>query len=385
MFDKAKILVVDDEKSVLNLLKTVLKGEGYEVITSTSGKEALVAIRKEPDTDIILLDILMPGLDGFEVLRTLKDDPATADICVIMLTAVGEVQDKVKAFSAGASDYLVKPFEAAELLARIETHMRALRAERALQKARDGLETKVKERTAELATANEELMEANEIKNEFISILAHDLGTPMAVIIGNLQLLKNGTFGQLTGIQKKKVNRILRNAMRLDKLRRDTLDLSRMDRGTIGLEKEPILFQEIIREAVEDIRGLAAEKNQLIDVELPDLGIVRCDRDRMRQLLDNYLSNAVRYTGEVGRISVGARVDPGEVRVWVRDNGRGIPPGDLEKVFRRFYRTGPRVEGSTGLGLAIAKGIVEAHGGRAWCESEGEGKGSTFFFTLPLK
>jgi len=257
-----------------------------------------------------------------------------------------------------------------------------------------------------LSEANKRLIEADEIKNEFVSILAHDLGTPIAIMKGNLQMLKMGRFGELNEEQSQKLDTVLRSAIRLDKLRMDTLELSRMDLGTMTLVEQPVMLTNIITEAVEDIKDLAAEKKQHISVKLPEFEIVNCDPGKIRQVLDNYLSNALRYTQEGGRIHVGGKIEPGKmesgrtepgktgsderggrgqetVTVWVKDNGRGIPREKLEKVFERFYRTGKRVPGSTGLGLAIVKGVVEAHGGRAWCESEGEGKGSTFFFTLP--
>ncbi len=385
MHDRPRILIADDEDAILTLLRAVLEEQGYEVLSVLSGEQALEVIENDPDIDIILLDIMMPGLDGFDVLERLKEDPRTANICVIMLTAAGQVNDKVKAFSTGASDYLVKPFKMPELLSRIEIHLKIIHTERELQKAHDGLEKRVQERTAELAAVNKKLVEADEIKNEFISILAHDLGTPMAVMIGHLQLLSKGIYGELTERQKINVQKILNNARRLNKLRADTLDISRIDRGTFDLEKEVLLISVLLQEAVDDMRELAAEKQQQIALDLPDLGIVNCDGNRIRQVLDNYISNAIRYTGEGGKIAVGGEVNKKEVRIWVKDNGRGIPPEELHKVYKRFYRTGDKVEGSSGLGLAIVKGIIGTHGGRAWCESEGDGKGTTFFFTLPRK
>jgi len=248
---------------------------------------------------------------------------------------------------------------------------------------------RMEEANSELARANEKLVEANEIKNEFISILSHELGTPIAVMKGNLQLLSKGVFGELNEQQGSRIERLMSNAKRLDLLRRNTLDLARMDLQKMELNIEPVLFNSVIVDSLEDMQKLADEKNQQINVELPDVEAIFCDRIRMRQVLDNYLSNAIRYTEKGGKITIGGVVEldentgKEELIVWVKDNGRGISSSEFGKVFDRFYRARPRVKGSNGLGLAIVKGIVESHIGRVWCESDGEGKGSTFFFSIP--
>ncbi len=242
----------------------------------------------------------------------------------------------------------------------------------------------VEKANKDLADANIRLKEADQLKSEFVSILAHDLGTPMAILKSNIELFIMGAFGNVSEEQSGKLERMMRGANRLNRLREDTLDLCRMDLGTMELDTKSVELSDLITDAVEDIRYLSDEKNQEVSMELPDLDAVSCDPGKIRQVLDNFLSNAVRYTGEDGDIHVGAMQDDSEITVWIRDTGRGLPQEELAKVFGRFYRTGKRVKGSTGLGLAIVKGIIETHGGRAWCESEGEGKGSTFYFSLPL-
>jgi len=271
----------------------------------------------------------------------------------------------------------------------IEDITKKKRTEEELKDYRDHLERLVSDRTAELEEANEKLKDAARMKDEFVSILAHDLGTPMAAMIGNIELLKEGLFGTINDKQANKLDAILRNVLRVNNLRKNTLHLSRMDRGTMTLDKSRANMNDLLGEAMEDIHRLADEKNQVIENELPDMETLECDPEKIRQVVDNYLSNAVRYTGEGGAIRVGGEATwdlksgRGDVTVWVKDNGRGVPAEDLERIFERFYRSGERIEGSTGLGLAIAKSIVEAHGGRTWCESDGEGTGSTFYFSLP--
>jgi len=242
---------------------------------------------------------------------------------------------------------------------------------------------KMQEENEELRKENEKLKELEKTKNEFISVLAHDLGTPLVIMQGNLELMKTWTQKKLSERMPEKVELMLRNVKRLDKLRRETLDISRMDQGTMRTEKEPLLLKELILEAVEDVEKLVKDKKQKISTKLPDFREVYCDREKIRQVMDNYLSNAIQYTENGGRITIGGETDKKSVTVWVKDNGRGMLPDEMENVFGRFYRPGERVEGSTGLGLAIVKGIVEAHDGRVWCESEGKDKGSTFYFSIP--
>jgi signal transduction histidine kinase len=198
-----------------------------------------------------------------------------------------------------------------------------------------------------------------------------------------MEMLSMGVFGKLSKKQRKTIESIEENLNNLNKLRSDTLDLSRMDMGTLILEKEPVLINQLISTVVRDMNVIARKHGQTIQMELVDFEVVKCDKDKIRQVLENYLSNAIRYGKEGGNILVSGEKDNGYLKIWVRDQGRGISEGELERVFERFYRTGKRVEGSTGLGLPIVKGIIKAHGGRAWAESQGEGKGSTFYFTLP--
>ena len=171
----------------------------------------------------------------------------------------------------------------------------------------------------------------------------------------------------------------------LDHLRSDTLDLSRIAFGTMELDMKEIDLSDLIKETVAEVETLANKKEQQILINIQEkVAIVRGDAFKLKRVITNYLSNAVRYSDEGKDISISLESKEKEVLVKVRDNGRGLKKEDLEKVYEKFFRTGKRIEGSTGLGLAIVRGIVEAHGGKAWAESEGEDKGSTFLFTLPL-
>ena len=382
----AKVLIVDDNMKNIQVLGSVLREAGYSVSFSTNGEDALRKMEGS-EFDIILLDIMMPGIDGYETCRRIRELPSGKTVPVIFLTAKTDEESRVKGFSVGAQDYVSKPFSTPELLARVRTHVELKMARDEVIHSNRQLQEEIRLRDSvqrKLERSNEKLKEADRIKNEFISILSHDMGTPITVIKGNLELIEQMFWDSLDENMKRILGNMKKSAEILDQLRMDTLDLSRMDVGTMKLKKEEVDMASLIEETVEEMRITASGKGQNISAELPDLPRVRVDRSKMKRAITNYLSNAVRYSGEGAGITVGASSSDDGVVVWVKDTGRGLPGNELEKVFERFYRTGERVEGSTGLGLAIVRGIVEAHGGKVWAESEGEGKGSTFFFSLPL-
>jgi len=252
--------------------------------------------------------------------------------------------------------------------------------------ARQGVIRDITERKRieeELKQKNEELELANRIKSEFVGIVSHDFGNPLGIIQGTVEMMAMGLYGELTPKMQGKLTLIQETVERLDKLRRDTLDLTKMDVGQLELEKEDTDLSVLIDKVVEELLPLAEQKGQNSVVDVLEGITVSIDKARLFQVVENYVSNAIRYTPEGGHIGVGLEKTGEEVVVCVKDTGRGIDPKELENVFLPFYRTGERVKGSTGLGLSIVKGIMEAHGGRAWAESEGEGKGTTFSFSLP--
>lgn len=236
----------------------------------------------------------------------------------------------------------------------------------------------------EIKDMNRKLIEADRMKDEFVSILAHDIGSPITSLLMSMDILLSGEIGELNGKQRHYMDVMKRSLEWLNTLRENTLDLSRMDVGTSRLDYSEVSPEEVIDTAVNTMRTSAEGKNQTISVDTEDLPAIRADESKLLQVITNYLGNAIRYSDEGTRINVKGERKGGEIRIMVEDQGRGIDPSELENVFERFYRTGKRVEGSTGLGLAIVKGIVDAHGGRAWAESEGEGTGSRFYFSIPI-
>jgi len=235
----------------------------------------------------------------------------------------------------------------------------------------------------ELRDKNKQLEVANKLKSEFVGIVSHDFGNPLGIILGSVELMMMGAYGEIIPKMKEKLLLIQETANQLNKLRLDTLDLTRIDLGKLKITKKEGNLSRFLYKSVEGIKLLADTREQSIRVQCPENAMVEYDTTRIFQVIENYVTNAIRYTPEGGTIEVKLEESDEEVVIQVKDTGRGVAPEELENIFLPFYRTGERVKSSTGLGLSIAKGIVEAHGGRCWAESEGEGKGSTFSFTLP--
>jgi two-component system sensor histidine kinase/response regulator len=363
------ILIVDDNVRNLDLLAQLLRGHGYRVRPANSGARALRAALSAPP-ELVMLDVSMPEMDGYEVCRRLKAEPATREVPVIFISALDEAMDKVKAFGVGAADYVTKPFQIEEVLSRIECHLRLARLVR------------------DLETNNAELQRLNEQKNRFLGMAAHDLRTPLAVVLMYTEYLSHVAGGRLGAEEKEFLETIARSAGNMLELVTELLDVTRIEAGQLQLNLAPASLEDALRRTVRAHGLLAAKKN--VGVELQDaaeLEPLALDIGKIVQVLDNLIGNAVKYSppGSTARVSLSRRAD--EVVISVTDEGPGIPPDEHEKLFTFFGRTSVKPtagERSTGFGLAIARRIVEGHGGRLWVESE-PGRGSTFSFTLPLQ
>ncbi len=233
----------------------------------------------------------------------------------------------------------------------------------------------------EIQHAYQGLQKLDHMKSEFINIAAHELRTPLGILLGYATILQEKAEGEV----QEQLEIIVRNAMRLRSLIDDMLNLSHLEMGKPQIKLERIALRHIIDESVRDLSPLAESKGQNIEIKLPqDLPPIAADRQKLGLILANLLSNAVKFTPEGGRITVEAKSNEHEIWVSVSDTGIGIPPGEHEMIFERFYQVGDsltRKQGGIGLGLAIAKGIVELCGGRIWVESQ-VGRGSTFTFSI---
>ena len=360
-----QILCVDDEPLNLSLLEAMLTPRGYDVVTAINGLQAVEKV-KNGQIDICLLDVMMPGMDGFEVCQWLKSDATYNSIPVILITTLSDRESRIKGIDAGAEDFISKPFDAAEVLARIKMLLH------------------VKSLTDELKHISLVAETANRAKSEFLSRMSHELRSPLNAILGFAQLMESDV-PSLASSQKESVAQILTAGWHLLTLINDILDLAKVESGKITLVREPVALAEVLDEC-RDIVALQAEHHD-IALQFPPFdtsSVVIADRTRVKQVLINLLTNAIKYNSKPGTVAVTCRVTtPERIRVSIRDTGAGLQPEQQEQLFQPFNRLGQEngSEEGTGIGLVVTKQLVELMGGSIGMASS-VGVGSEFWVEL---
>lgn len=373
---KHKILIVEDKQENMDLLVYFLHPQGYEIISVYDGLSALQKVEEE-HPDIILLDIMLPKMDGYEVCGRLKKDPETKFIPIIMLTALKELKDKVRALEVGADDFLSKPFENIELLARVKSLLR-------LKEYHDELQSK----NLELAEKNESLMRMDRFKEDLTNLIIHDMKNPLFVIQGNLQMMSMSMENVPPEILKKYAQRIERSSQQLLRMVVNLLDISRIEEGTIDLKNDHANINEIIDKIIERIKDYPENKNKeiLVDLDsnLPELTI---DRSVMERVFENLINFSITNLVDEGKVTITtAAVDDQKIQFVTHDNGTQIPKNYYDKIFEKFSQTeikdsGYRVDRA--LGLTFCKMAVEAHKGSMWLDLETK-VGNKFIIELPI-
>jgi phosphoserine phosphatase RsbU/P len=327
--------------------------------------------------DAILLDLSLPDTQGLEtVARTQEVAPS---VPIVVLTGLDDEEVALEAVRRGAQDYLQKGEVPAPAMVRIVRY--AIERKRAEEERRRLLKRE-QEARRQAEAASEEARRATRQRDEVLGMVTHDLRSPLTgIVLGATAALRRGALDEETA---RMVNAIRREAERMSRLLQDLLDVATIEAGRFAIRSRACDVAEVIEEATELFQPSAEEGGVVLETEVPaELPGIRVDRDRISQVLGNLLSNAIKFTPREGCVTVRARLQGAAVRVSVADTGTGIPPDHQEGLFDRFWQPAPdRKRAGAGLGLAIARGIVEAHGGEIWVESE-EGKGSTFHFTVP--
>ena len=380
--NKGNILIVDDTLENLQLLSNTLTDQGYKIRGAAKGQMAIRTARSFPP-DLILLDIKMPGMDGYEVCEHLKADEQTRDIPVIFISALDEVIDKVRAFQVGGVDYITKPFHVEEVLARIEHQLMIQRLSTQLQEQNKQLQQEIQERQkAEQAAAA-----ANRAKSEFLANMSHELRTPLNAILGFTQLMNRNP--QLTAEQRDFLEIINGSGEHLLELIDDILDLSKIEAGLIELNQKSFDLYRLL-DNIEDLFQIQTEQKNLDFIVIVSPNVpqyIRTDEQKLRSCLLNLLSNAIKFTNYGGVTLTVDKTKKSEssLQFSVSDTGLGIAPEELETLFDAFVQTsaGRATAGGTGLGLAITKNFVELMGGEIWVSSV-LGEGTTFQFTIKL-
>ncbi len=382
MSSGTNILVTDDEVATLKTLSAVLEDMGYGVATAVNGQEALALIRRQP-FNIVIADIKLPDISGLEILETAKElNPETA---VIMITGHASIETAVDAINEGAYAYILKPVTMSELETIINN---ALREQRLLIENRELVES-LQQSNKRLEEANKALEQVSHAKSDFMAKMSHELRTPLNSIVGFSEVLlseKTSPIDQAT--RDEFFNYIHISAKHLFHLIDSILDLSKIESGKMTLESSEFDLAVLLEDVKVTVLPMLATKKQTLQVEIGDgISTIFADEAKLKQIFLNLISNAHKFTLTKGKIKVTCQLEtPHLLHSSVIDNGVGISPQDQQRIFEEFGQARRQSSGKregVGLGLSIAKRLVELHGGKIWVISE-PGCGSTFTFSIPL-
>lgn len=361
------VLIVDDNPNNIQVVATIIAEYGYELGIAMNAREAYKFLEGNTP-ELILLDVDMPEIDGYEVCSTLKRNSRYKDIPIIFLTVKDEKEDIVRAYDLGAVDYVTKPFNSKELISRVRTHL-------SLKKAKDELKVK-----------NMELEKALEMKDEFLSLISHEFRTPLNVISTAIQAMSHICGNELSEKAKKYLGMIRQNTYRQLRLVNNLLDITRANAGRIKLDKKNTDIVFLTKAITESVSTYASQKKVSVTfTSLLEEKIIGIDDEKYERILLNLLSNAIKFTPEGEAIIVTLYSVEDKICVVVEDNGIGIPSDKIDIIFERFGQVDSslsrQAEGS-GIGLSLVKKFVESLGGSISVKSE-MGKGSTFTLLLP--
>ncbi|MCC2676121.1 MAG: putative histidine kinase, atypical hybrid, partial [Ramlibacter sp.] len=391
--DTVNILIVDDEPRNLSVLESVLDDPGYRLVRATSGNEALLALMAD-EFAVLVLDVRMPGMTGFELAQLVKERRKTARIPIIFLSAYyNEDQHVLEGYGSGAVDYLHKPVNPSVLRSKVavfaELHKKTRQLETAIRQLSDlnaSLDQRVTERTRELQASEARLLDASRRKDEFLATLAHELRNPLSPMRNAVHFLK--LRGPATQDVQWASDVIDRQVTAMGRLIDDLMDVSRINQGRVELRRTVVSLEEVLADAVETIQPqIDGSGHKLTVIQPPGRLMVDADRSRLAQVFMNLLSNAAKYTDPGGQIEVRVVSESGHAVVSFHDSGIGIDAHRLEAVFDMFSQEEPaisRSRGGLGIGLSLTRKLVQLHGGNVTAMSDGPGKGSVFVVRLPL-
>ena len=364
-----KILVVDDVKTNVLLLQTMMKRANYEVVIAYSGQEAIEKVKTEAP-DLILLDVMMPDMNGFEVSKVLKADATSREMPIIFVTALSDSKNVVEGFEHGGNDYVTKPFNMAEIMTRIR-HQLALVASRRI-----------------ILRQNEALQRAIHDRDELYSVIAHDLRSPLGSMKMSLDMLVGCVSSEQVGDDMYELLASTnRTADELFSLLDNLLKWTKTNLGRLNVVKQHFDFSEMVTGVIENMEPLAQMSN--IELRLNDTtqghACVYADNDMLKTIVRNLITNAIKFSHEKSFITVSITIDGEMVVCVVKDTGIGLSQERLEALRQgvQFTSSGLRKEQGSGLGLQLCRNFVEMNGGKMWIESE-LGKGSAFYFSIPL-
>ncbi|MDD4374754.1 MAG: hybrid sensor histidine kinase/response regulator [Bacteroidales bacterium] len=365
-----RLLIVDDLPKNIQVLGKLLSGPNRQIAYALSGKEAL-RLTSENTFDLILLDIMMPEMDGFEVCTKLKKEKITADIPIIFLTAKTESEEIVRGFECGANDYITKPFNASELQARVTTQLELIRNKRQLQELNQNLEEKVTQRTLELRQANKQLAQLEKAKSDFLTIISHELRTPLNGIIGITSLLKQS----IDDVEQKEYLDYLNNSSeRLVRFAETALLITSLQFNNQQVELFDIDIENLFEMVVYELQAALDEKEIKVEIEVgKDARIVKGDSDLLQKSFCILAENAISHLPTGGRIWLSSSLTDGSLSLEVRDDGKGFSDEVLNRLQNFVTQDHITIEHGFGLSLAAVKLIIRAHNGRVILKNDDKG------------
>ena len=375
------ILIVDDVSKNLQVLATILYQEGYEIAVAENGKSAL-AILKNIKPDLILLDIMMPEMDGYEVCSIIKSNPEIATIPIIFLTAKNDTESVVKSFELGASDYLTKPFNAMELKARVKTHLSLRENSQKLENLNNILEDKVNERTLQLKKANERLGQLDNAKNYFLGLLSHELNTPLTQIKSSCSLLKAGNLDADT---EELIDFIISSTDWLEKFTKLSTLITSLKAEKYEMNIESIKLVSLIDEVIFRLQSdIQSKKINLITEYFNEDIDVKIDSYLFHQCLYFLLDNSIKYSSNNASITVKSVINDGDFLIQFLDDGTGFSNDYLTNQFELFTSDNLMShQKGMGLSLTAAKLIIESHGGKLLLSNKID-KGACVTLSIPI-
>ncbi|MDE1152675.1 MAG: response regulator [Micavibrio sp.] len=381
-------LLVDDLAENLLSLEALLRRENLVLLKARSGVEALELLLKH-EVALALLDVQMPGMDGFELAELMRGTEKTRRVPIIFLTAGNaDRQRRFRGYEAGAVDFLYKPIEADVLRSKADVFFELFRQRQQIDCQLQALKVSAEENDRLLTESQNyaaALKEADTRKDEFLATLAHELRNPLAPIRNGLQILKMSANGETTEVVRDMMTRQLSHLVHLID---DLLDVSRVSQGKISLRTQKLSVRQAVQDAIETSRPLIDASHHDLKVELPQEPLwIEADPTRMAQIIGNILNNAAKYTPDGGKITLAVAHEADNVVIRVTDNGVGIPADMLSKVFDLFTQVGrnlERAQGGLGIGLALVKRLTDMHNGTIMAASSGVGAGTTFTLSFPL-
>jgi signal transduction histidine kinase len=410
---RVKVLYVEDDPACMLLVHRLLESEGFQVVTTSDGLSATeFAMYERPD--LILMDINISGLDGYEVTTKLRALPELDSIPIVAVTAATLDGDRERALATGCNGYISKPIDVDTFPDRVREFLKGRSEEiaSAEEKAKHlvdhsrKLVTRLEEKVRELEAANAELQRIDKMKSDFIVLAGHELRTPLTSIYGYTQMLLYSPDipdgSEEEGSPRNMLARICDAVQRLNQVFDEIRNVSLIDANRLELAWETVMIEPLVLRAVDNLQDIGSPRDlKFVYQELGDLPMIEGDSQRIYHALWSIISNAIKYTPDGGTITVSGHYieDEGMIHVSIQDTGVGIPTEELERIFERFYvledtqlhhtsKTALK-GGGLGLGLTVTRGIIEAHGGRIWAESEGYDEerlpGSTFHVLLPVR